>query len=826
MQYTSFTLGFTAGELSPWLAARFDLQAYRRGAARLENLIVQPYGGLRRRRGTHWAAAAEGTAVRLFPFRFSSADALLLELSPGAMRVYRGGRLVRMADGSDRVAVPWDTPQMLADLRMTQINDVVYATTPQHPPVLLCRYADDNWTVREMLPDPFPRASYLPQTGGLRLQPSADGLTAQLKTEDSATPFAPAMSGRELVLVNVPVPARSFFSGETFDTGAVPLPDLSSSVALPGRCYYVQDSATQYYRFFTCIRLYTADDYCGSKDPADYPTFFFPGAMRPVNGAPIEVCGDWEIQTTGEWNAHWELMRSYDSLVTMGNNYRLWSWVRIKDFSQDAFSARQNWALTGCEERPCRLLLVCRSASALTVPACVTLRTLSASRCYTLRISSVQDAHRAQAEVLSYYGDTLRSAFSRDWSFGAFGPLNGYPRFTCFHQGRLWLGGMDGSPTTLLASAVDDFGNFGVSSQDDAALHLTLSTPDQSRICWLCPARSLLVGSTESEWTLAAADGSAVTASNAVFTRHSSVGSVMLPAVAVENTVFFARSGGKRLREISYKLEADGYTSTDTSLLAEHLFESGIIRWTPLRTDNTYICAVLGDGSLAVLTFDIAQQVVAWQHWTLQGRRVLDLAALPAENGSGEELWLAVQHAETGTVSLERMQQDATYTDGTCTVTPDAEGCAAVPHLAGLQVLVYPEGQPQKAVRAQVGAGGELYLTSAEPGARYSVGAVAEALLQTMPLEQETDFNTVRQFGRAKLRLLGSDPAFSFRVASSADWETYDPEREHLAYPFTGAIRLSLVPAPATAQSLCLRCDGVFDFRLLSLTVDTDYHGR
>ena len=227
-----------------------------------------------------------------------------------------------------------------------------------------------------------------------------------------------------------------------------------------------------------------------------------------------------------------------------------------------------------------------------------------------------------------------------------------------------------------------------------------------------------------------------------------------------------------------------------------------------------------------MLTFDIAQQVVAWQHWTLQGRRVLDLAALPAENGSGEELWLAVQHAETGAVSLERMMQDATYTDGTCTVTPDAEGCAAVPHLAGLQVLVYPEGQPQKAVRAQVGAGGELYLTSAEPGARYSVGAVAEALLQTMPLEQETDFNTVRQFGRAKLRLLGSDPAFSFRVASSADWETYDPEREHLAYPFTGAVRLSLVPAPATAQSLCLLCDGVFDFRLLSLTVDTDYHGR
>ncbi|MCI7698659.1 MAG: hypothetical protein MSQ05_04655 [Akkermansia sp.] len=826
MQYTSITLGFTSGELTPWLSSRFDLQAYRRGAAQLQNLVVQPYGGLRRRRGTHLVAAVEGTAVRLFPFRFSTSDALLLELRPGAMRVYRGGVLVRMADGRDFVPVPWNTPEMLRELRMCRINDVVYATTPLHPPMLLCRYADDNWIVRELLPDPFPRASYLPQEAALRLQPAADGLTAQLQTEDAATPFTAEMEGREPVMVNVPIPARSFFRGRTFDTAAVPLPDLSSATAIPGRCYYVQDSATQYYHFYTCIRLYTADDYCGSADPADYPTFFFPGAMRPVNGAPIEVCGDWEIQTTGEWNAHWELLRSYDSLITRGNNYRLWSWTRIKDFSQDAFSNRQNWALTGCEERPCRLLLVCRSASALTVPACVTLCTLSATRRYTLRIASVQDAHRATAEVLSYYGDSLSSAFSRDWSFGAFGVLNGYPRFTCFHQGRLWLGGMDGCPTTLLASAVDDFGNFGVSSQDDAALHLTLSTPDQSRICWLCPARSLLVGSTESEWTLAAADGSAVTASNAVFTRHSSVGSAMLPAVAVENTVFFARSGGKRLREISYKLEADGYTSTDASLLAEHLFESGIVRWAPLRTDNTYICAVLGDGSLAVLTFDIAQQVVAWQHWVLQGRRVLDLATLPAEDGSGEELWLAVQHAETGDVSLERMMQDETYTDGTCTVAADAEGCATVPHLAGLRVLVFPEGKPQEAVRAQVGAAGELSLPSGAPGERFTVGAAAVARLQTMPLEQDADFNAVRQFGRAKLRLLDSDPAFLFRCSSDAPWETFDPAREHLSYPFTGAVRLSLVPAPATAQSLCLRCDGVFDFRLLSLTVDTDYHGR
>ncbi|MBQ8901017.1 MAG: hypothetical protein IJY72_08670, partial [Akkermansia sp.] len=57
---------------------------------------------------------------------------------------------------------------------------------------------------------------------------------------------------------------------------------------------------------------------------------------------------------------------------------------------------------------------------------------------------------------------------------------------------------------------MNDFNNFAVSSSDDAALHLTLSTANQNRICWLCPARELVVGTSVCEWTLGTADGSAL----------------------------------------------------------------------------------------------------------------------------------------------------------------------------------------------------------------------------------------------------------------------------------------------------------------------------
>lgn len=68
-------LSFTAGELTPWLAGRADLDPVSRGASRLINFLVSPFGGLRRRPGTRLVARAgcrEGM-VRLVSFKYSTA---------------------------------------------------------------------------------------------------------------------------------------------------------------------------------------------------------------------------------------------------------------------------------------------------------------------------------------------------------------------------------------------------------------------------------------------------------------------------------------------------------------------------------------------------------------------------------------------------------------------------------------------------------------------------------------------------------------------------------------------------------------------------------
>ncbi len=836
MQYTPIVLGFTAGELSPWLSTRIDLQAYQRGAALLCNFLVQPYGGLRRRRGTTLVGPApvrNPRAIRLFAFHYSESDALILVLYPGGMQVYRDGELLTVDGVPYELPLPWTSVSEIESLRLVQVNDAVFATCRSFPPMGLYRYGDTNWTCEELTLDPFPRETYVPQLSGIRVQMASDMKTATVRFDSTNNGLVAAMAGEELLLADAPISERTLFQNKTFSTGATELPNLAQNAVLAGRSYYVKDSATSWYHFYTCRRGHNQGAFNGSYSPADYPDSFLPGVMRlDENEEPYEVCGDWQIQTNGEWDAVWELWRSYDTKAT-SNDFLRWSWTRIRSFGQDGYSSRKNWAISGSEEQPCRMVLVCRSAKALTVPACVYFRIEGGVREYKMRVNSVTNSQTAQVQVLSSYLGKAQSFYTRNWSWGAFGVRNGYPRFSGIHQGRLWFGGTPGQGTTLFASATDDFGNFRVGSNDDQALHLTLAADDQSRICWICPARSLLVGTSASEWTLASADGSAVTASNATFTRQSSVGSEVMDACPMENAVFYVQRGGKRLREISYKLEADGFTSTDTSLFAEHLFDGGVKAWAVQRGTNPLLWVLMHDGSLGVLTMNMEQRVTAWQRVQFPGRRVCHLASIAVAGGSEDELWFVLQNEVNGHLSLERMGESTSYLDGLGQVQVVEGRLCAGPHLAGLEGMVYDEGMLLTEQHVMFDEEGYFVLPEGSPLADlhaegqplwYAVSYYSE--LQTMPMETETSFNAVHQMGRVKLRLLASEAVFEYRASHAESWEKYDGRSEMHYHPFSGAIRLSHLPAPGVGQGFCLRYSGRFDFCLLSLTVDMDFHGR
>lgn len=84
---------FAAGELSPNLFARVDLDKYQTGAARVENFFVDYRGGVSTRQGTALLDRAKGQVYspRLIPFIFSQEQSYVLELGDFYMRFYSQG---------------------------------------------------------------------------------------------------------------------------------------------------------------------------------------------------------------------------------------------------------------------------------------------------------------------------------------------------------------------------------------------------------------------------------------------------------------------------------------------------------------------------------------------------------------------------------------------------------------------------------------------------------------------------------------------------------------------------------------------------------------
>ena len=82
---------FTAGEISPRLEGRTNLEKYSQGLSDLTNMVVMPHGGVTRRPGTEFLGEVKSSSVktRLIPFQFKTSDTYILEFGNQIMRVFR-----------------------------------------------------------------------------------------------------------------------------------------------------------------------------------------------------------------------------------------------------------------------------------------------------------------------------------------------------------------------------------------------------------------------------------------------------------------------------------------------------------------------------------------------------------------------------------------------------------------------------------------------------------------------------------------------------------------------------------------------------------------
>ena len=399
---------------------------------------------------------------------------------------------------------------------------------------------------------------------------------------------------------------------------------------------------------YTCIRDFSREsDYLKGVDrPERYTAFFEKGADASTR---VYVNGAWTLETTGTWDAEWEICRGYpDGSNYLPNRPEL-VWHSVKSFQQrEGF--RNNFTLSGNEEEMSYYKIRLMAYKGGTSAGTPVFRAAAGSFNHEVVVEeyvSPRSAYLANALHLSYH--PLSDCDTNDWSFGAFGVRNGYPCTVEFHQGRLWFGGTPGQPQTLWASRVDDFSAFTPGIPADSPMILTMAASQQNRISWIASLRGLMIGTSEGEWRLSATNSEGLNASNAGFERHSGVGSASLDALSVENSLLFVQQGGMKVRELFYSLEADGYQTRGCEPIVRPSAGGGIVDWTVQRSTAFHVWCVLGDGSAVCMTLNREQNVVAWHAHRLEHGRILSVASLRgSRNTPDEEVWFAVARAGKG----------------------------------------------------------------------------------------------------------------------------------------------------------------------------------
>lgn len=152
---------FGAGELSPSLYARTDVQRYQIGLRTCRNFLVLKHGGVANRPGM----ALVGTCARasLLPFVFNESQSYVLEFSERTIRIIQAGGYLPVS-----IVTPYLEAE-LAGLDITQSADVLTIVHPSHPIMELRRLAALTWTLTAAALGPSigtPQNLFMVQGGG------------------------------------------------------------------------------------------------------------------------------------------------------------------------------------------------------------------------------------------------------------------------------------------------------------------------------------------------------------------------------------------------------------------------------------------------------------------------------------------------------------------------------------------------------------------------------------------------------------------------------------------------------------------------------------
>ncbi len=624
-----FMTNFTAGELSPNMMGRTDVERYYNGCFTLENFIVLPQGGLIRRPGTRFVSEVKDSSkkTRLIPFIFSNEQSYILEFGDHYMRVCaNGGHVVRTVETTDAwvsgteykaynyvnngglvyrciqdhtadstnspgSGINWETYWIQDDvyeiytpyadydldlIKYAQSADVLFLVHPDYPPQKLSRYWHDDWTIEDLEPKYGPFLDENVSEDYLTVS-DTDGKKGSACTVTASSPlFSPADIGR-WIKIRYTVEAESLSSGQQTGSGS------------------------------------------------------------PWSSSSWECEGEWEFRATfsGTTGKLWYLQFSIDGGTTWKNYYAIDD--RINTTIEGSAEPEELGAQGGA---PVKFRIHTDDA---TSQITWNFRVKRSFKNGFIKITDYTSSTVVTGTLMSSLDWIGLPAYS--WALGAWSYTTGFPRGITFHDGRLWFGGTYTAPNRIWASKSDAYDNFdaGEGNADDS-LDIQPIASEVNTVVWMVSKGNLILGTAGDEWVF---DGSNITPDNPPgLRRETNFGSEDTQAVVANGYAVFIQYGGKILRNIQYDWASDTYYAFDLTVMSDHITGKGIRGLAYLKSPWSSVWTIREDGQLLGLTYTPEHKVFAWSRHVMSTKagqsEVESVAAIP------NQLWVVVKRTING----------------------------------------------------------------------------------------------------------------------------------------------------------------------------------
>lgn len=391
------------------------------------------------------------------------------------------------------------------------------------------------------------------------------------------------------------------------------------------------------------------------------------------------------VTITGVWLATVTLQRSFDEGASWSDAV---NYTGNQNYSyDDGLTNSSIWYRIGI-----------KSGNYTSGTAAVSLSYTSGSIIGYVRVTDYISQTQVGVEVLNDLGSTNPTT---TWNEGTWSDSRGWPSAVALSEGRLFWSGVSkiiGSVSDAYSSFSDEvIGDSGFISRD-------LGAGAINQTFWMLSLYRLFIGvDTSVKGIKTSTFEEPMTPTNFKVVEPSTQSCANVKPTKLDKKAIFVQGAGTRVFELTYDSSSIDYMADELTKAVPEVGKPSIVRLDAQRQPDTMVHCVRSDGKVAILLYDILENLKAWFLYETDGI-VEDVITFPGPNTVEDYVYYSIKRTINGSTVryLEKFAFQQDCQGDTLNKQADAfleySGVATatitgLSHLEGKQVIVWADGK-------------------------------------------------------------------------------------------------------------------------------------